>query len=234
MMPLRRTRRQQRGNMALAGALTLLPLAMMSGLAIDFGRAWTAQEQLGQAVDAAALAGARQLGARDPGPEAQQYFNANLAAGNGLVVDQFQVTPAANNQTLSITATGHVTTSFLSLAGANWRTLPVRASASARRTTMGMELAMVLDVTGSMAGSGITQMRLAASDLINILFGNRASLDTLYVSVVPYTMAVNFGPTRTDWLQGGAAATAAYAPFRWRGCVEARTGGEDQTDTPPA
>lgn len=227
-------RRRQRGNMALAGTLMLVPLSLMAGIAIDFGRVWVAQDQLSQAVDAAALAAARQLGARDPAPEARQYFVANLGTRSDLQIDQFSVVPASDNHTVTINATGRVTTSFLSLAGSQWRSLPVRASARARRTTMGMELAMVLDVTGSMAGTAMTQMRLAAMDLVNILFGNRASLDTLYVSIVPYTMAVNFGPTRTNWLQGGAGAVAAHAPFRWRGCVEARTGGQDQTDTPPA
>jgi Flp pilus assembly protein TadG len=227
-------RKRQRGNVALAGTLMLVPLSLMAGIAIDFGRVWVAQDQLSQAVDAAALAAARQLGARDPTAEARQYFNANIGTRADLQVDQFSVVPAADNRTVMINATGRITTSFLSLAGSQWRSLPVRASARARRTTMGMEMALVLDVTGSMAGTAIAQLRLASADLITILFGNRASLDTLYVSVVPYTTTVNFGPTRTDWLQGGASAVAGFAPFRWRGCVEARDGGEDQTDTPPA
>jgi hypothetical protein len=79
----------------------------------------------------------------------------------------------------------------------------------------------------------MTQMRLAAADLVDILFGGKSTLDTLYVSVVPYTTSFNIGPTRTDWLQDGASAVTGFAPFRWRGCVEARPNGEDQTDTPP-
>lgn len=223
----------QRGNIALAGALMLLPLSLMAGIAIDFGRAYVAQDHLAQSVDAAALAAARQLGARDPAPEARQYFNANLGTRSDIVIDQLQIAPAADDQTLTVTASGRLRTSFLALAGARWANLPIQASARARRTTMGMELAMVLDVTGSMAGTAMSQMRLAATDLLNILYGNRASLDTLYVAVVPYTNAVNFGPAKTGWLQGGSGAVTGFAPFRWRGCVAARDGGEDQTDTPP-
>lgn len=234
MRKSRTGQRGSRGNIALAGALMLLPLSMMAGIAIDFGRARVAQDHLAQAVDAAALAAARQLGARDPAPEARQYFNANLGANGDLVIDRFSAAPSADSQTITVTATAHVRTSFLSMAGGRWADLPIEASARARRTTMGMEMAMVLDVTGSMAGTAMTQMRLAATDLINILYGNRASLDTLHVAIVPYTSAVNFGPARTGWLAGGATATAGFAPFRWRGCVEARGVGEDQTDTPPA
>jgi Flp pilus assembly protein TadG len=226
-----RGRKQQRGNIALAGALMLLPLSLLAGMAIDFGRAWVAQDQLTQAVDAAALAGARQLSVRDPGPEARQFFAANLRETDDFIVDSLAVTPSADNQTLTVSASGRLATTFLALAGDQWRHLAIRAEAQSRRTTMGMEIALVLDVTGSMAGNAMNQMKLAASDLVSILFGNRARLDTLYVSVVPYTSTVNFGPANTGWLQGGAAA--GFAPFRWRGCVEAREGGEDQTDTPP-
>ncbi|WP_310476678.1 pilus assembly protein TadG-related protein [Sandarakinorhabdus sp.] len=233
-MSRRRSLASQRGNIALAGALMLVPLSLLAGMAIDFGRAWVAQDQLTQAVDAAALAGARQLGVRDPGPEARQFFAANMSEVDDITVESLTISPSTDNQTLTVSATGRLSTTFLALAGSEWQQLPIRAQAQTRRTTMGMEMALVLDVTGSMAGTAMTQMKLAAADLVNILYGNRAQLDTLYVSVVPYTNTVNFGPGKMDWLQGGAAATTGFAPFRWRGCVEARTGGEDQTDTPPA
>jgi Flp pilus assembly protein TadG len=231
---MRTGRRARRGNVALGAALMLMPMAILAGLGIDFGRAWLAQERLSQAVDAAALSGARVLGARDPAVDARMYFDANFTAGDTMVLDRFSVSPDASGETLEVEASGHLRTSFLQLAGSRWGTLPVAATARARRTTMGMELALVLDVTGSMAGTPMTQMRLAAADLVNILFGGKATLDTLYISVVPYTTSFNVGHTRTDWLQGGAGAVAGFAPFRWRGCVEARPGGEDQTDTPPS
>lgn len=237
MIALRRTapdRRHRSGNVALGAALMLMPLALLAGLGVDFGRAWMAQDRLGQAVDSAALAGARVLGTRDPTIDARMFFNANFSQSGGVSVDSFQVSPSPDGQTLEIVASGRIGTTFLQLAGSRWKTLPIAASATGRRTTMGMELALVLDVTGSMAGTGMTQMRLAAADLVGILFGNRSNLDTLFVSVVPYSSAVNLGPDRSAWLQGGPAALAAYAPFRWRGCIEARQGGEDQTDTPPA
>ena len=225
-------RKWRRGNIALAGALMLLPLSLLAGMAIDFGRAWAAQDQLSQAVDAAALAGARQLGTGDPSAEARQFFTANMANSDAVTVDSLAIAPAADNQTLSVAASGRVATTFLAVAGTDWQQLTITANARARRTTMGLELALVLDVGGLMAGTPITNMRQSASDLIGILFGSKTVHDSLFVSVVPYAGTVNFGPNRSGWLQGGAAA--GFAPFRWRGCVEARSNGEDQTDTPPA
>ncbi len=223
----------RRGNVALAAALMIVPLALAAGLGIDFGRAWVAQERMSQAVDAAALAAARAMGSRDPVPEARMFFDANATAAGALQVSRFTVRPSADGETMTVEAEGRIRTTFLALAGNRWATLPVRASATARRTTIAMELALVLDVTGSMAGQRITQLRLAALDLVGILYGNAQTLDTLYISVVPYATAVNFGHTRTGWLENGVADTLAFAPFRWRGCVEARDHGEDLTDTPP-
>lgn len=226
--------KRRRGNVALGAALMLVPLTLLAGMAIDFGRAYLAQERLSAAVDAGALAGARVLGLRAPDADVAMYFNANFVAGRGLSVDRLQVTAAADAQTLAVTANGRIATTFLRMAGPRWASLPVTASATARRTTLGMEVALVLDVTGSMLGNGaLGQMRLAATDLVGILFGGKTSLDTLYISVVPYASAVNVGSDRLAWLQGGAGAVTGFAPFRWRGCVEARPDGEDQTDTPP-
>jgi len=234
--PGSRGHRARAGSVALAGALMILPLSLLAGIGIDFGRAYIAQAQIAQAVDAAALAGARVLGVRDPTADAQMYFNANLHLPNDqLALTSFAVVPSADGSTLSVTATGTLKTSFLGLAGAKWQTLPIAATATSKRTTLGMELALVLDVTGSMAGNGgMAALKPAALDLLSILFGSKTTLDTLYVSVVPFTQNVNFGFDRTSYLVGGKLDTTLYAPFHWRGCVEARRNGEDQTDTPPA
>ena len=231
-----RGRRARAGGIALTAALMVLPIGLLAGLGIDFGRQYLAQAQMSQAVDAGALAGARVLGLRDPTADARMYFDANLHAPNPqMTVSSFTVTPSGDNSTLKVTAQGTLNTTFLRLAGAKWETLPIGATATSRRTTLGMELALVLDVTGSMAGNGgMAALKPAALDLLSILFGSKTSLDTLFVSIVPFTQNVNFGYDRTNWLVGGTLDPALYAPFHWRGCVEARRNGEDQTDTPPS
>lgn len=163
------------------------------------------------------------------------YFKANFNAANELAeIAPLVVTPGDRNRTLTVEASGTIATTFLQLAGDAWRTLPIAATATARRTTLGLELALVLDVTGSMAGNSIVQLRAAATDLINILFGTEKTLDTLYVAVVPYVAAINYGSNRGDWLQGGRVDQGKYAPQTWRGCVEARTAPDDETDATPA
>ena len=225
-------RRARRGNAALFSALMMMPMALLAGIGIDFGRTYVAQSRLSQAVDAAALAGGRKLSVSDTSVDARAYFDANFAASSeGVTITSFTSTPIDNNNLLKVTAKGNISTTFLKLAG--WSDLPIAATATARRTTLGMELALVLDVTGSMDGDPINQLRTAATSLVNILFGDKTSIETLYVSVVPFTASVNFGNTRAAWMTGGTVDATKYAPHVWRGCTEARAAPEDESDTPP-
>ena len=82
-----------------------------------------------------------------------------------------------------------------------------------------MEIALVLDVTGSMAGAPMTALRNAATDLVNIIYGPNDTLPNLWVSVVPYTSTVNIGRGRSGWLAAGSLNASSYGNTVWRGCV---------------
>jgi hypothetical protein len=120
------------------------------------------------------------------------------------------------------------------------RTTTVSDSAIAQRQGIGLELALVLDVTGSLGITNMVAVRNAATDLVNILYGPNERQPDLWVSVVPYTATVNIGRDRETWLEPGSLNPADFLPTVWRGCVEARAGAgryafdADQDDTPPS
>ncbi len=176
---------------ALMGAM----LIGLVGLTVDFTRAQTLRVQLQNAVDGAALAAAR----GDTMTEAQRfeaaraYFDAELGA-------------AADSATLTIHDTGlnqvEVTASMpmpLTLArivrAENWN---LRVSSEAERSGNNLEVAMVLDVTGSMAGSRITALRTAASNLVNTVVRDDQVPYYSKVALVPYSMGVNAGTYATS------------------------------------
>ncbi len=232
---MKRAHRSRRGNAALMATFMLLPMSLLAGIGVDFGRAYVAQSRLSQAVDAAALAGGRKLSVEgvDLTADANTYFKSNfVAASEQAVLTTFTATPSENNNLLTVNARGTIETTFLRLAG--WNTLPIAATATARRTTLGMELALVLDVTGSLdSGDAIGKLKEAATTLVDILFGSKQTIDTLYVSVVPFTASVNYGVSRSAWMTGGTVLGSKYSPHNWRGCTEARNAPEDESDTPP-
>ncbi|MCK8785742.1 Tad domain-containing protein [Roseomonas sp. NAR14] len=251
MRPLWRLRRLpacRRGGVAAIVAAAAVPLMLMVGLATDLARLYLLQSRLVAATDVAALAGARAIFDPDRDTQVRNWFWANFtrdpASANrgylGAVVApaDFVISTDSDNKVLRVRARATLPTGFMRLAGI--QTMTAAADQSAQRQDRGMELAMVLDVTGSMsdsAGSGqgskIAALRNAATELINTLFGNNASLPNLWVSLVPYTTTVNIGRSHAGWLASGSYRAADFSPTVWRGCVEARSGGEDMTDTPP-
>jgi hypothetical protein len=117
----------------------------------------------------------------------------------------------------------------------------VNGTATAVAAASGLELAMVLDNTGSMVGSSMTALKLATTNLLDALYGTgNDTQPNLWVSVVPFTAAVNIGATHANWLVGGAIDQTPYMPSKWMGCVMARTAatgaqdGDDSNDKTPS
>ncbi|MFN6956486.1 MAG: pilus assembly protein TadG-related protein [Acetobacteraceae bacterium] len=222
--------RNRRGGIALATALAAIPLIAAAGLAVDGARAWLVSSRLQASLDAAALAGARNLNvtrtARDNEIRSMFWANFSAAIPDPLMPDRrigflgsSTATPTIRDRSdspdiadtaLEISVTAVVPTTFMRIFGID--TVRVAARAQARRADLGMELALVLDVTGSMGSNyradsasltdfntstNIHALRLASQDLITSLFGERRFVDGLWVSVVPWTTTVNLGSGRT-------------------------------------
>jgi len=97
-------------------------------------------------------------------------------------------------------------TTFMRIFGKN--EMKVSARSEITREMTGLEVALVLDVTGSMddpVGNGdptkkIAALRTAGADLVNILFGSHEEVDDLWVGVVPFSQSVNIGTNHAGWM----------------------------------
>ncbi|WP_161993492.1 Tad domain-containing protein [Muricoccus nepalensis] len=245
---LARLRACRRGGVAAMMAAMLVPLMLAAGLAIDLTRLYVLQSRLSAAADAAALAGARAIFDADRDTQVRRWFWTNFTResttsnrgfiGATVAPSDFVISSDAENKILRVTVKATLPTSFMQLALIP--SMTAYADQSARRQDRGMELALVLDVTGSMSdsagagqGSKIAALRNAASELVNTLYGNNATVPNFWVSLIPYTTTVNIGRGHSAWLAPGSYQASDFLPTVWRGCVEARSGGEDMTDTPP-
>ncbi|MFP4127046.1 MAG: pilus assembly protein TadG-related protein [Alphaproteobacteria bacterium] len=243
---LTRWRRDRRGAVAISFALTLVLMMAALLFAIDMGRAHVAATRLQSALDAAALAGTRDLRSASFETDVRQVFDANFAdAGLGAEVTRFEVTPVEDDhgvRRLRLEAEARLASplgALLEVADLDW--LRVAAENQTVRDTHGIELVMVLDNTGSMRSGGKDgDLRAAARALTDVLFGEADSKPHLWVGIVPYTATVNIGAYHKAWLDDLAASDAppwsweAFAPSEWKGCVLARADGGDRTDDPPA
>ena len=249
--------RHRRGVTAVTFAIALLPLLVMAGTAIDVSRAFIVKQRLGFAIDAAALAvGASTGTTAELTTLMQQYFNANYPATKLGV----PATPVMtlSGKTVNITASAEVDTAFMRIVG--YDKVAVEASTTVVRESVGLEVAMVLDTTGSMSGTKLSELKTAANDFVGILFGDKTVGTNLYVGVVPFSGSVNVGsadpegliadagnssssdfagfvaPDHSPFLDDGLTEQAWHCcspppPPPWNGCVLARSYPNDVQDT---
>ncbi len=159
-------------------------------------------------------------------------------------LDRVAISIKGNVITLDVTAT--YKTALLGIAGVFSVNLPVRSEVT--RSGSNLEVALVLDVTGSMKGSRIDSLKAAAKDFINTVIWDSQSRFYAKAAIVPYSMGVNVGAL-ADTVRGVPVAGTCNLPgcqyYRFRNtfrssrtfanstCVSERIGSEAFTDVSP-
>lgn len=171
----------------------MVPLLGFMGLGLDTSRAYMVRARLSQALDSATLAAGR-ANADDIAAEARalNVFRANFPPG---YMDAAVTGPSFvfNNtdHTVKATASAAVPTYLMHLVG--YRTYTVTVSSEVKRNANSLEIALVLDITGSMSGSKIYDLKAAAKDLIDTVVWDDQSQYYSKVAIVPYSNGVNVG-----------------------------------------
>ncbi len=186
-------RADRRGSVAWLMAAAIVPLVASIGLSIDGARAWLVKSRLSQAIDAAGLAGGRVISSPTRDTDIQMFFNANFPADfMKAQVDGPHIAVDTDLTTITLNARATLPTTFMRVVGIN--ELTVRADTVIKRTDRGMELVLVMDNTGSMrTNDRIGKMKVAATQLVNFLYGNRETVPNFWVGLVPYVAVVNIG-----------------------------------------
>ena len=232
--PFSTWRSNQSGAMIPIVALAIMALIGAVGTAVDVGRGQLMQAKLQNALDAAGLAAGGSVNTTDLEAEVIKYMNLNFATNlQGTIITDLDPVLSEDGMVVDITATAQMPTTFMKVFGNNHINLSARTQIT--RSNKGMELVLVLDTTGSMAGDKLAALKSASHDLVNILFGEgNDTADNLWIGVVPFSQAVNVGSGKTAWIDTAHAAGLSWSPDTWAGCVEARYTGRDVTDDPPS
>jgi Flp pilus assembly protein TadG len=245
MTPMRDMLRDRRGAMAVLGALGLMVVIGGATLATDMARVQLLKSRVQTAVDAATLAGARALGDGVDAATiaARAAFDANLAdSPGGTSVVSFAASSGAladGTPTFGVDARLRAPLALAALSrmfgdGAT-TAAEVRGHARAAGRTRGLEVALVMDNTGSMHGQPIADLREAMRVLTGALFRGAEAVPGLNVAVVPYTATVNIGRQHADMLSAAwRGRDDLFRSSQWKGCVMARSGALAETDAPPS
>jgi Flp pilus assembly protein TadG len=214
-------------------AVTLFPILFLGGMVMDMGRQAYVNTQLAYACDAAAIAGAR-YNVDDVQTNALKIFYANYPPNKNNVSVTPLVTLSSDQTIVKVTASAQLSVLFSGLLGRS--SLPVKGETQVRRQLASNQVAMVLDVTGSMAYNGkIDGLRVAATQLVNVIFENNTTLATTAISIIPFVATVNIGTQYKSWLSNPAKLSDFPTDDPWEGCVGViDTGTTMDTDAPPS
>jgi len=224
------------GAFAILFGLTIGIIMLVIGSAVDYGRWMSARAQTQNAMDAAVLAASRvlQLGGSEAAAlaAAQQYYDqnkSNLLGGNSKTVFSIE-----NGQATAANSTSKINTPFLAIAGIS--SLPVTPSAKAVIASGGnsgshVEIAMMLDITGSMYGSKLIAMKKATKDLIDTVIWDDQSVYTSRVALIPFNEHINVGPAYFKKLTNRTAKNGTTKTFT---CVRERKGSNQFNSKAPS
>jgi Flp pilus assembly protein TadG len=244
----KRLGRDRRGNvMMMFGLFGTIAFVTVGG-ALDYGRWMHARYHTARALDAAVLAGGRALQTNQADPNAalvhaKHIYDSNIAGRFGLKTDTVQFVTADNN--MAVTASGQATMATtllgiigiaeLPVAGTSGSKFPKASISAGGGGSSNMEIALMLDVTGSMCDDGvgpcdsgikIDALRDAAKELVDIVVQADQSQHTSKVALVPFSTRVRVGPDG-----GGASRMNAMTnlPATWSGwyndCTQSSGGG---------
>jgi Flp pilus assembly protein TadG len=223
---VKRFQKDERGAFAVIFAILGLVLIATAGAVVDFTTIEQARTRAQDALDSAAL-GLQPSIYDNPAPtndqlksKAQALVNERLANEN-VAAAMGTVTVNVTDGMLRLEADITVPTAFVALVGV--QQVKAHMVAEATRKRLNIEVAMVLDNSGSMAQSSrMTNLQAAAKCAMNILFNSdcnstatNATESTVKIGIVPFTSFVNIGTgyASATWMDHGNGADLANDNF---------------------
>jgi Flp pilus assembly protein TadG len=187
---LRHFLRQDRGNVAIISAFSFLPLLVLAGGATDIARHESYRVQLQDGVDRAVLAAASLTQTRPVEETIKDYLKSVPFIDQ--VELEFVPETTTNSRRVTVSASYVMQTGFLPLIGID--TMVVRAHGTAVERRSKIEMSLILDFSGSMAGSKYNALKTAATQFVQTMVTEQSKAYTT-MSIVPYAGQVNVGYT---------------------------------------
>ena len=197
---LRRFTKNESGNIAMIFGLSSFAILGATSAGLDYSRMTNTRAAPIAAADAAALAAA-QAPPKDAAALARQVFDANFT--DTKLVAAFSAAPfkKGKDNAFRVEATANVPMTLSKIMGVDTR--PVRSVSDAiLGNDEDIQIALVLDVTGSMSGAKLASLKTAASGMVNTLYDKLTQGNQIKMSVVPFAQYVNVGLSNPNqpWL----------------------------------
>ena len=187
----------EKGDVAVIFGLMFTVILLAVGFGLDYSRITHTTSKTLAAADAAALAGGHALlDGRMTDAQVKaltlRFFNENMAQ-SGHYGNTADVTVTVDRATgeVKVDATAKIDMTVMRTAGIDEINVPVISSVISDQKDI--ELGMALDVTGSMGGQKIADLRAAAKDLVDNLLPDTPIPNRVRIGLAPYAAGVNAG-----------------------------------------
>jgi Flp pilus assembly protein TadG len=179
--------RSDEGNIAILFGIAVIPIISFVGAAVDYTRANSARSAMQAALDSTALMLGKDLtegtiNTSQISTKADAYFRAlftNLET-KSISITATYTQNSGSGSTVLVNGQGAIDTGFMRVVG--FPTMDFKTSSTSAWGNVRMRVAMVLDVTGSMASSGkMPAMQTAAKALVDQLSALEKNPGDIYI-----------------------------------------------------
>ena len=234
--------KNKHGNVGMLFGLSAIPLLLAAGSAIDYSRIANAKVNLVASLDSSALYAAAISGKTEAEMKdlARVYLDKNYTNASDAAVSAFDLHNYPDR--VEVNGTVQVKTWFMSVGGIT--NVDVNANSQIMKAGNSIEVSLVLDVTGSMAGTKLTSLKNAANSFIDTVVSDTQTPYYSKVAVIPFSEGVNMG-ANANAARGTLTAGTCTSPgctsykFTYSGtkytwpatnCVTERIGTQKYTD----
>ncbi len=187
--------REEDGTFVVFGVYVFLIILFFAGIGIDLMRFERDRAELQYTLDRAVLAAADLDQQLAPRAVVEDYFT---KAGLSDFLASVTVDEGLGYRVVSADASSDMQTQFMHMTGVD--SLKIPASSTAEERIGGVEISLVLDVSGSMnSNSRLTNLKDAAKDFVDQMVDNTED-GKLSISIVPYATQVSMPGFMADTL----------------------------------
>lgn len=226
-------RNETGGNVAMMFAISLFFIIGGIALAVDLSNGYFAKERLQATTDAIVLMAAKDKSLDTPQKleeAAQALYDATYPDQTGVRIEIQEI--RRDGDAVTVVSRNNIDTHFTGVF--NKSNLDVSVTSQAIYSKKSLDVALVLDTTGSMNSpvdgrgarggpSKISSLKTAANGLIDTVEGLTDS--EVRMSIVPFAQYTNIGQNRggEGWMDFSNSGQA-----NWNGCVGSRNNGFDE------
>jgi Flp pilus assembly protein TadG len=210
-----------RGVIAINTAVMLVPLVAFLGAGVDYSMLVRRQQQLQLAADATALSLAKEGFGQEESQMVSRgtsYFKA-VAQDSNASLEKVYVQTADNNgfKKLCVKGQTNAPITFLKMFGVE--NVPISVLACSTTGSASFEVALVLDNSGSMKGTKISSLKVAAKNFVDSMYAAVPTADKARISVIPFAENVRLA---TQDVQGATWVDRnGQSPEHWRNFASA-------------